>query len=256
MKISATAPALPIYLKETQYEFLKLWRNKSFSLAVIGFPVMFYMLFGVANRHAYEGGLSVAKAMVGGYACFGLIGAALFGIGVGLASALAMGWLELKRASPMPPMTYLVGKCVTAIGFGLIIVTILLTIGRTLAGVSLLPVEIMKMLGVTVAGSVAFASMGLLMALLMPANAAPGVVNLLYLPMSFCGGLWMPLQFLPKFVQVLAHFLPTYHLGQLMLSCFGYGDRTPLSQHWLYLAGFTLVMLGSSWAIFHRRENA
>jgi len=77
--------SLRIVGKETKYEFMKLMRNKSFSLAVIGFPVMFYLLFGAANRGASNGNIHVAKYMLGGYACFGLVGAALFGIGVGLA---------------------------------------------------------------------------------------------------------------------------------------------------------------------------
>ncbi len=80
-----------IYIKEVKYEFLKLLRAKTFSLAVIGFPLMFYILFGLANRHVVEGGVNITKYMLGGYACFGLIGAALFGIGVGLAAELNSG---------------------------------------------------------------------------------------------------------------------------------------------------------------------
>ncbi len=68
-----TAHALNIYIKETKYEFLKLLRAKSFSLAVIGFPVMFYLIFGLANRHAQDGNVHIAKYMLGGYACFGLV---------------------------------------------------------------------------------------------------------------------------------------------------------------------------------------
>src|ERR1700733_2358388 len=78
--VRRAAPALPIYWKETKYEFLKLLRTQSFSLSVIGFPVMFYVLFGVANRHASEGSVHIAKLMLGGYACFGMVGAALFGV--------------------------------------------------------------------------------------------------------------------------------------------------------------------------------
>ena len=37
--------------QEIRYEFLKMLRLRAFSLSVIGFPVMFYFLFGVANRH-------------------------------------------------------------------------------------------------------------------------------------------------------------------------------------------------------------
>ncbi len=257
LPVRRSAPALPIYLKETKYEFLKLLRTRSFSLSVIGFPVMFYILFGVVNRNAFESdGFSVAKAMLGGYACFGTIGAALFGIGVGMASERAMGWLELKRASPMPVAAYLFSKCMTAVAFGLLIVSILIVIGIAFAQVSITPVQIVEMLGMTAAGAVAFASMGLLLALLVPANAAPGVVNLIYLPMSFMSGLWIPVRYLPHLLQKIAVFLPTYHFAQLMLSIFGYRDHISLAIHWAGLIGFALLMLGVSWVVFQRQENA
>jgi ABC-2 type transport system permease protein len=244
-----------IFRKETRYEFLKLLRAKSFSFSTIGFPVMFYVLFGIANRNVTAGNIHIAKYMLGGYACFGLIGAALFGIGVGLASELAAGWLELKRASPMPAPAYLFAKCATAIAFGLIIVSILISIATTFGSVSLTAQELAKMLGLTIVGSISFASMGFLLALIIPANAAPAIVNLIYLPMSFLSGLWMPLRFMPHWLQSVAPALPTYHLSQLMLSIFGYGDSMSRATHWNALLGFTLLMLGLSWLIFHRGEQ-
>jgi ABC-2 type transport system permease protein len=252
---TGAAHTFRIFRKETKYEFLKLLRAKSFSFSTIGFPVMFYILFGIANRNATAGNIHIAKYMLGGYACFGLIGAALFGIGVGLASELAAGWLELKRASPMPAPAYLFAKCATAIAFGLIIVCILATIATTFGGVSLTIQELAEMLGMTIVGSISFASMGFLLALLVPANAAPAIVNLIYLPMSFLSGLWMPLRFMPHWLQHIAPVLPTYHLSQLMLSIFGYSDSMSPATHWNSLAGFTLLMLGLSWLIFHRKEQ-
>jgi ABC-2 type transport system permease protein len=249
------AHTLNIFRKETKYEFLKLMRTKSFSLSTIGFPVMFYILFGIANRSAYAGNVHLAKYMLGGYACFGLIGAALFGIGVGLAGELAAGWLELKRASPMPAPAYLFAKCASAVAFGLIIVSILTAIATAFGGVSLTSTELIKMLGMTIVGSISFASMGLLLALLVPANAAPAIINLIYLPMSFLSGLWVPLRFMPHWLQGVAPALPTYHLSQLMLSIFGYQDSMSLTTHWNALIGFTMLMLGLSWLIFHRKEQ-
>src|SRR5258708_2665112 len=120
---------------------------------------------------------------------------------------------------------------------------------------SLATIELAKMLGMTIAGSISFASMGLLLALLVPANAAPGIVNLIYLPMSFLSGLWIPIRFMPHWLQSFAPALPTYHLAQLMLSIFGYGDSISLATHWNALIGFTLLMLGLSWLIFHRKEQ-
>jgi ABC-2 type transport system permease protein len=252
---SGSVHALRIVRKETKYEFLKLMRTKSFSLSTIGFPVMFYVIFGIANRNASADNIYIAKYMLGGYACFGLIGAALFGIGVGLAGELAAGWLELKRASPMPAPAYLFAKCASAVAFGLIIVSILTAMAVAFGGVSLTSLELIKMLGMTIIGSICFASMGLLLALIVPANAATGIVNLIYLPMSFLSGLWMPLRFMPHWLQGIAPALPTYHLSQLMLSIFGYQDSMPLATHWNALIGFTLLMLGLSWLIFHRKEQ-
>jgi ABC-2 type transport system permease protein len=254
--VAAAAPVVRIFRKETRYEFQKLLRTKAFSAATIGFPVMFYLIFGVVNKHAVVGGVHIAKYMLASYAVFGLVGSALFGIGVGMASERAAGWLEVKQASPMPPMVYLFAKCASAVGFGLIIVCLLTVLGLTLGGVSLSVVEFAKMLGLTVAGSTAFASMGLLMALLVPANAAPGIVNLIYLPMSFLSGLWMPIEMLPKWLQAFAPVLPTYHLAQLMQGIFGYQEAgSSMAAHWSALAGFTMLMLGISWLVFHRAQK-
>ena len=250
-----TANTLNLFTKETKYEFLKLLRHRAFSLATIGFPIMFYLLFGIANRHETMRGFSIAKYLLGGYACFGLVGSALYGLGVGLAMERAQGWLDLKRASPMPPIAYLLAKCVTAIAFGLIIVAILTVIGVTLGGVQLSLGEISRMLAYTTVGAIPFAAMGLVLALVVPAGAATGVINLIYLPMSFLSGLWIPIEQLPHWLQRLAPVFPTYHLAQLFLGAFGYAQPGPALGHWLYLAGFTLVALGSSWIVFQRAER-
>lgn len=247
---------LAIFAKEAKYEFLKLLRTRTFSLSMIGFPVMFYMLFGLSNKGNTMDGMDVAKYMLAGYCCFGMIGASLFGIGVGLATERAQGWLELKRASPMPPMAYLLAKCLTAQAFGVIIVLILSGLGLAFGGVHLSAREVVLMLGVTLVGTIPFAALGLLMALVVPASAASGVVNLVYLPLSFMSGLWIPVEHLPHALQVVAPYLPAYHLSQLMLTVFGFqqrGESTAI--HWAGLAGFTLLLLGVSWAVFQRAEQ-
>lgn len=246
-----------IYAKETKYEFLKLIRTKVFSLSVIGFPVMFYLFFGLSNRgNSMAGGADAAKYMLAGYCSFGMIGAALFGIGVGLASERAQGWLELKRSSPMPSIAYLVAKCVTAQAFGVIIVMVLSALAVGFGGVNLSGTEFAEMLGMALVGTIPFAAMGLLIALLVPANAASGVVNIIYLPMSFMSGLWVPIEYLPKFFKPIAPYLPACHLSQLLETVFGYQQRNvSTTAHWAGLGGFMLLMLGASWAVFHRTEQ-
>ena len=247
---------LRIFLNETRFEFLRLLRTRAFSLSVIGFPVVFYIFFGlIMNRGESIHGVLVAKYMLAGYAVFGMVGAALFGIGVGMAAELNAGWLELKRASPMPPLAYLLAKCITAMAFGVVIVSLLTALGVTFGHVSLTLAQYGRMIALAIVGVVPFAAMGMVLALLVPANSAPGIANMLYLPMSFCGGLWIPIMFLPRILQHFAVVLPTYHVAQLMLGSLGFPAAGSTSNHWLGLLGFTLIMLGVAWLGFRRLEQ-
>lgn len=246
---------LAIFARETRYEFVRAMRTKAFSLSVLGFPVMFYVLFAVMNRGEMTHGALVAKYLLASYAAFGVVGAALFGIGVGLAGERVSGWLELKRASPMPPLAYLLAKCVASVAFGIVIANVLCMIGITAAGVHVSLAEYAGTMGMCVLGGVPFACFGLLLAMIVPANAAPGVVNLIYLPMSYFSGLWMPIFTMPKWIQHLAPWLPTYHLSQLMLRVFGYAQPgTTVARSISALLGFTLLFLGFAWLAFARAD--
>src|ERR1700689_2717013 len=93
-----------IYLKEAKYEFLKNLRLRMYTLSVLSFPIMFYVLFGLVlyGRQAIAGTSGSAYA-IATYGTFGVMGASLFGTASGLASDRGLGWLQVKRASPMPP---------------------------------------------------------------------------------------------------------------------------------------------------------
>jgi ABC-2 type transport system permease protein len=236
--------------KEIRYEFLRMLRLRAFSLSVIGFPVMFYLLFGVANRHT-----EWARYLLASYSCFGMVGAALFGLGAGIAMERTQGWLELKQASPMPRMTYLLAKTVSCSAFAMIIVALLLVIGVTLGGVTMTAGEALRLAAITLGGVIPFASMGLFISFLVPATAGPGFINLIYLPMSFLSGLWMPISTLPHWIQKMAPALPTYHYAQLALNIFGYAQPgSSMLTHWEALIGFSCLMLGGAWLIFTRSE--
>jgi len=247
---------LRIFLTEARYEFVRLLRTRAFSMSIVGFPVAFYIFFGIVmNRGESIHGVSVAKYMLATYAVFGMVGAALFGIGVGLSAELSAGWLELKRASPMPPLAYLLAKCCGAMGFGVIIVCLLTVLGVTAAHVSITASEFVRLIGLTMVGVIPFACLGMVLALLVPFNSAPGFANMIYLPMSFCGGLWIPIMMLPHIMQKFALVLPTYHLAQLTLGVFGYASTGSAASHWFGLLGFTMVMLGVASIAFRRLEQ-
>lgn len=241
---------LRILLKETQYELARLLRSRAYSLSVIGFPIMFYLIFGTANR-----GKPAALYLVAGYTCMGVVSACLFGIGLVLAMERAQGWLDLKRASPMPRLAYIGAKVMSSAAFGLIIAVLLILLGTSLAGITITATQAAVLAGIAIAGAIPFAAMGFLVAYLVPPNAGPGIINLIYLPLSFASGFWMPVSMLPHWLQVVAPALPTYHLAQIALVAVGLAPANGMALHWAVLGGFTLLMLAAAWITFLRSED-
>ncbi len=254
LNLPRTQPSLArIYFNEVRFELLKLSRNRAYLCSMIGFPVVFYLLFGVTNKNSVFQGHTIARYLLAGYACFGAMGSSLFGIGAGLALERGHGWLEMKRASPMPAAAYLLAKLCVSITFAVGITMLLMMLGTAMAGVHITTIEALRLLAVIAVGVVPFASLGLVIGLLMPSNAAPGVINLIYLPLSFCGGLWMPIEALPHWLQQIAHGLPSFWFARLALGSLGYSSSSALLA-WALLAFYTVVFLLAAAFIFRRQE--
>lgn len=247
---------LTIYWKEAKYEFLKNLRLRMYTASVLSFPIMFYILFGlVLNSNAAIGHTRVPTYLIATYGTFGAMGASLFGTAAGLASDRGLGWLEVKRASPMPPFAYFAAKVITSLIFSAIIVLALFALGIAAGGVRMPLIEFARLLGTLVAGSLPFSAMGLALGYFTGPNSAPATINLIYLPMSFCSGLWVPFMFLPKVVRQLALALPPYHLSQLALGIVGAGSNQSWVTHWEVLAGFTMICLGVARIGFQRDQE-
>lgn len=115
--------------------------------------------------------------------------------------------------------------------------------------------QVIDLLLITLAGAIPFAAFGLLISFIMPPNAGPGIINIVYLPMAFASGMWMPINILPHWIRSIAPFLPTYHYTQLGLNVFGYAQPgTSMMLHWEALVGFTCLLLGAAWLVFTRSE--
>jgi len=245
-----------IYLKEAKYEFLKSLRLRVYSISVISFPLMFYVLFGlVLNAKQSIDSTTFPTYLIATYGTFGVMGASLFGTAAGLASDRGLGWLHVKRASPMPPFAYFAAKAILSMIFSAIVVSLLLALGIIFGGVRMPLTEMAELLGTLIAGSLPFSAMGLAIGYFVGPNSAPAAINLIYLPMSACSGLWMPFMFLPKFVQRIALALPPYHLSQLALGTVGAGVQQSMATHWEVLFAFTLICLGVARIGFQRDKG-
>ena len=246
---------LRIYWLESRSELLKLARLPAYALPTVAFPVLFYTLFSLTfGRGKTTGGVDAAASMLATYGAFGVIGAALFGFGVGVAVERGQGWTLVKRASPMPLAAWFCAKVVMSLVFGAAVVVLMSAVAATLADVRLPLEQWLALGGVLVAGAAPFCALGLAFGTLCGPNSAPAVVNLVYLPMSFASGLWIPVRMLPDFLQTIAPFMPPYHLGQLALKVIGADLGRPTALHLGALAAVTVVSLALA-SLASRREE-
>jgi ABC-2 type transport system permease protein len=248
--------ATAIYALETKYEFLKLLRTPHYSVPVLAFPVMFYLLFGLsfAGRSKAGVGPGPAEYLLASYSIFGVVTAALFAFGAGVATERALGWLVLKRATPMPVSAYLSAKVASAMLFGTVILIMMAFCAIVFGGVHLPISTWLKLLLVVTLGSIPFCMAGLLVAFIVPPAGAPGIMNLINLPLAFAGGLWMPVEMLPKMFRAIAPMVPQYHLGQLALSAVGAAPTRDTAGHVMAL-GLTALLFGAlSWVAWRRSD--
>lgn len=233
-----------LFALEAKYEILKYVRLHMFSISTLMFPTMFYVLFGIVLPSGTNR-TETATYLLATMACYGVMGVAMFSFGVGIAMERGQGWLEVKRASPMPLPAYFLAKIVNAMVFATAISLLLLAVGVAFGGVRMAPVMALKLVSILVLGSIPFSAMGLAIGYFAKPNSAPAVVNLIYLPMSFCSGLWIPIFVLPKVLQNIAQVLPPYHVAQLALNTIHMGPYpNPVGGHINAVIGTTLLFLG------------
>jgi ABC-2 type transport system permease protein len=240
---------------EAKYEVLKAIRIPVYAISSLVFPMMFYILFGLLFNQGDIGSVNNATYLLATYGAFGVIGASLFGFGVSVATERGQGWMRLKRVSPMPTVAYFWAKVFVALLFSTGVILGLFLLGFFFGHVQMPLTQWLSLFGVLILGVFPFSAMGLMFGYLAGPNSAPAILNLIYLPMSFLSGLWIPINFLPKFIQSLAPVLPPYHYAQLSLSILKANVTNQLWLHLAALAGYTVLFLILAVILYRRDEG-
>jgi len=238
----SAAQNLRLYALEAWYELLRMARTPAFVIPTLAFPVVFYLMFAVMIPGQW-GSFQKATYLFATYGVFGVIGPALFGFGVGMAMERESGLLELKRVSPMPIAAYFVAKIAMSLIAALCVVLLLSAAAMGLGEVRMALGDWTLLLCALMLGALPFCALGLLIGSLVKGQAAVGIVNLIYLPMSVLSGLWMPLFAFPEILQKLAVVWPAWHLAQLALGISGQIEGVNVLLHSAVLIGFTVFFL-------------
>jgi ABC-2 type transport system permease protein len=210
-----------LWFAQARAEFVASLRAPDFVIGVVAIPVLLFLMFAPPNaRGVLPAGTRVSTMMMPGFGAFGILSLVLFAFGVEIAQERGKGWLRLMRATPAPAWVYLGGKLAMSVLYAAITLVVLFAVAAAFAQVRLAPQQWLQVAGVMLAGGVALAPLGFALGFLTRPRAASTIGNLVFLPLSFASGFFLPLSSLPDFLRDLAPYLPTYHYGRLIWSSF------------------------------------
>ena len=250
------APLLTMLLAQTRSELLMRWRVPAFSVTNLILPIVFFTFFGLPVAHLVRGdGVSIGAYLLASFGAYAVGNVMVYGFGIGVANERGMKIDRLMRASPLPPLVFMLAKVVTALVFSLVALVLLIAFGIVVGGIHQPPAVWATIITRLLAGSLPFIALGFAIGYWSGPNAAPALANLIYLPLSFASGLFVPLNQLPAFIQSLAPYLPSYHYAQLAWSALGAG-REPLGVSLVWLGGYTVLFLALAVRSYRREERA
>lgn len=202
---------------QIRFEQRAFWRNRSRAFFSVGFPLVFLVVFNAINgnhRISELGGISYSTWFVPGILAYGLIMATFTNIAVSTTIARDSGILKRIRGTALPPWIFLAGRIGSTLITAAVLVGVTLGLGVGAYGVTI-PTSTLPAIVTTLAlGTVCFTSLGLAITCAIPnADAAPAIVNLIVLPLTFISGIWMVLSGAPGWLDTTAGIFPVRALA-------------------------------------------
>lgn len=201
---------------QARTELRAISRSLEFLIGAVAIPALLFTMIGLPQAdQELPGGTSAGALLLASWASYGIVSLAIFTFGEYVAHDRGSGWARTMRTTPLPAWGYLAAKLVVGVLCAMAIVVSTGVLAATAGGVSVTVGVWIRFALVMLFGLVTMSTLGFAIAFLARPRAAAATANLLFLPLSFLSGFFLPLRNLPVFVQDLAPYLPTHHLGQL-----------------------------------------
>ena len=226
---------------------VELVRHPAYVVPTIVFPSAFFLFFVAPSPGPF------ATVKMAAFAGFAAIGVAFFQFGVGIAVERASPWETYLRTLPVGASARLGARVLSAAVFGTAAAVTLVAVALATTDAHLSPLRWAELGIVLLLGVVPFALLGIALGYWVPQRGALPIANLLYLGLSYLGGLWIRPRDLPHAAAAVSPYLPTRALADV-LAAVVYGDPFA-SRGWLALVAFAAAFAAlAAWG-YHRDEG-
>jgi ABC-2 type transport system permease protein len=198
---------------QCKVEIIKVLRNRYFVFWSLVMPIVFYYIFtnlvnsDVPNKAVWQAHYLMSMTV------FSVMGSSMMTLGIRMVQERSQGWSTFIRITPLSDTVYFAAQMIGQSVIHLLSITIIFIAGALINDVSLTAMEwIMSGIWILL-GSLPFLAIGTLIGMMKKVETAAGISNVIYMVLAVAGGLWMPLEVMPKMMQSIAKWLPSYNFG-------------------------------------------
>ncbi len=209
------APVLRSVAALTALELRLAARRGENVLVTLVIPVAVLLFFGGTSLGGIGGGTQ--RGIVAGTIALGIIAAGLVNLGIATAYERHYGVLKRLGGAPIPGWAFVASKVAAVLVLEAIQIVLVVAAAALAFSWSPGPAWSPLLVGVAfVLGSLTFVGLGLLLAGALRAEAVLALANLLFLACLMLGGVIVPIDGLPGFLQPFAAVLPATALSDLL----------------------------------------
>ncbi|MET8004710.1 ABC transporter permease [Nonomuraea glycinis] len=202
-----------LILAHTRYQALEQLRVPIGLLASALFPAISMLAFVVP----FAGGDPLAATTAtGSMMLIGAMSAALMSLSISVSQDREQPWNPYLRTLPAGPFPRFAGRILTTMGMMVTSVIPVLVIAGLFTEATITVPRLLLGVAAVLVSSIPFMLIGLFIGFAMPSKAAVAVSQILFFPLAIVGGLMMPLQVMPAFVETISRFVPSRGAGELV----------------------------------------
>jgi ABC-2 type transport system permease protein len=219
---------LGLALWQVRYEQRAFWRNRARAFFAFLLPVVFLLIFG-SIYHGQRTGVDripYDDYFVPGILTYGVIATTFINIAISTAILRDNGVLKRMRGTPLPRWAYITGRVGSATVTTLEMTVLTLVIGWLGYGVHVRPSTLPGLLLALALGTACFTTLGIgIVRFIANADAAPAVVNIAILPLTFISGVWFDTNRIGAGLRDVASVFPIHALADAMQYAFNPDTR-------------------------------
>jgi ABC-2 type transport system permease protein len=212
-----------LILAQYKASLLSLSRNPGYFVGAIVFPAVFFLFFGPPNAKD----VLSANFIMGSFMIFAVMGSLFFGFAVGIANDRASSWSVYERTLPGSPLARIASRVMNGFTFAAFAVLVMAAAAHLTTPAHLSPLAWGRLIVALLAGALPISLLGFSIGYFASPKGAGTLAQLIYLPLSFLGGLWVPPDQLPAVVQHISAFTPTRMWGELVWPTVAGGSWEP-----------------------------